>query len=98
MSTPQPNPSFSDVLLPLGAGAEDFFLAASLYHAHKVSFSAAATLAGLSLEEFHYRLREHFGKGLAVDDETVLEDIEAAGDQTGPDSEVGRQCPPPDIS
>jgi len=83
MSTPHPNPNFSDVLLPLGAGAEDFFLAASLYHAHKVSFSAAAALAGLGIEEFHYRLKEHFGKGLVVDDETVLEDIEAVGDLAG---------------
>jgi hypothetical protein len=83
MSTPQSNPSFSDVLLPLGAGAEDFFLAASLYHAHKVSFSSAAALAGLGLEEFHYRLKEHFGKGFALDDETVLEDIEAVQDLTG---------------
>ena len=86
MPTPQPNPTFSDVLFPLGAGAREFFLAASLYHAHKVSFSAASALAGLGFEEFHYRLREHFGKGFAVDDETVLEDIETVRDQT----EAGR--------
>ncbi len=83
MPTPQPNPTFSDVLFPLGAGAGEFFLAASLYHAHKVSFSAASELAGLGFEEFHYRLREHFGKGFALDDETILEDIETVRDQTG---------------
>lgn len=83
MPTPQLNPGFSEVLLPLGAGAGDFFLAASLYHAHKVSFSAASELAGLGFEEFHYRLREHFGKGFALDDETVLEDIETVRDRTG---------------
>jgi hypothetical protein len=83
MSTQQLNAGFAEVLLPLGTGAGDFFLAASLYHAHKVSFSPASELAGLGFEEFHYRLREHFGKGFALDDETVLEDIETVSDQTG---------------
>lgn len=58
-----------------GVKAGDFFLAASLYHARKVSFAAAAELAGLGFEEFHYRLREPFGKGFTLDDEAVLEDI-----------------------
>lgn len=80
MSAPQINPNFSEILQPLGTGAGDFFLAASLYHAHKVSFSAAAELAGLGFEEFHYRLKEHFGRGFALDDETVLEDIETVRD------------------
>lgn len=87
MHTPQPNPTFSDVLFPLGAGAGagagEFFLAAGLYHADKVSFSAASALAGLGFEEFPYWMREHFGKGFALDDETVLEDIETVRDQTG---------------
>ena len=37
---------FGEVLEPLGADAANFFLAASLYHANKVSFEAAALLAG----------------------------------------------------
>lgn len=75
MSTPQINPDFSPVLEPLGAGAGDFFLAAGLYHAHKISFSAAAALANLGLEEFHHCLNEHYGAGFTVDDESVLEDL-----------------------
>lgn len=49
MSTPRIKPEFAPNLHPLGAGAIDFFLAASLYQARKISFSAAADLAGLSL-------------------------------------------------
>ena len=75
MSAPTINPDFARVLEPLGNGAGDFFLAASLYHAHKLSFGAAAALAGLEYEEFHYRLKEHFGHGFVVDDETVREDL-----------------------
>ena len=75
MSAPTINPEFAPVLEPLGIGAGDFFLAASLYHAHKISFGAAAALAGLGYEEFHYRLKEHFGSGFAIDDETVREDL-----------------------
>jgi hypothetical protein len=78
MSAPQINPAFGSVLEPLGAGAGDFFLAASLYHAGKISFSAAAASAGLGFEEFHYRLKEHFGHGFIMDDETVLEDLRLA--------------------
>jgi hypothetical protein len=80
MSTFPINPNFSEILGPLGNGAGDFFLAASLYHARKVSFSAAAELAGLGFEEFHYRLKEHFGRGFVLDDDTVLEDIKTARD------------------
>jgi hypothetical protein len=83
MSISQINPNFSEILQPLGTGAGDFFLAASLYHARKVSFSAAAELARLGFEEFHYRLKEHFGRGFILDDETVLEDIETTRDPTG---------------
>lgn len=78
MTAIQLKSEFTDILQPLGTNAGDFFLAASLYHAHKVSFAAAAELAGLGFEEFHYRLREHFGKGLILDDESVREDIATA--------------------
>ena len=75
MSTPQVNPEFDQILQPLGTGAIDFFLAASLYQARKISFSAAAAFAGLGFDEFHYRLKEHFGAGFAIDDAVVLEDM-----------------------
>ncbi|WP_295436513.1 hypothetical protein [uncultured Thiodictyon sp.] len=75
MSTPQINPDFMPVLESLGQDAGNFFLSASLYHAHKISFAAAAALAGLGFDEFHYRLKEHFGYGMVIDDETVREDI-----------------------
>lgn len=78
MTALQFKPEFAEILQPLGVNAGDFFLAASLYHSHKVSFAAAAELAGLSLEEFHYRLREHFGHGFMLDDATVSEDIATA--------------------
>ncbi|WP_269752109.1 hypothetical protein [Thiocapsa bogorovii] len=41
MPTPTINPDFAPVLEPLGSGAGDFFLAAGLYQAHKISFGAA---------------------------------------------------------
>lgn len=80
MSTPTINPDFAPVLESLGSGAGDFFLAASLYHAQKISFGAAAALAGLGYQEFHYRLKEHFGHGFAIDDETVREDLRLVGE------------------
>lgn len=75
MSAPTINPAFAPLLESLGQGASDFFLAAGLYQAHKVSFATAAALAGLGYEEFHYRLKEHFGHGFEIADETVLEDL-----------------------
>jgi len=69
-------PHFNEILEPIGSGAAEFFLAASLYYAHKVSFEAAADLAELSFDEFHYRLKEHFKIGYIFDDETILEDME----------------------
>jgi hypothetical protein len=75
MPTPTINPDFAPLLETLGQDASDFFLAASLYHAHKVSFATAAALAGLGYEEFHYRLKEHFGHGFMIADETVWEDL-----------------------
>jgi len=75
MPTPTINPNFAPVLESLGKGASDFFLAAGLYHAHKVSFATAAALAGLGYEEFHYRLKEHFGHGFMIADDSVQEDL-----------------------
>jgi hypothetical protein len=40
-------PEVSDILQPLGHHAAEFFLAASLYHARKISFMTAAQFAGL---------------------------------------------------
>ena len=76
MSTPTINPDFAPVLETLGKGASDFSLAAGLYHANKVSFGAAAALAGLGYDEFHFRLKEHFGHGFVIADETVEEDLQ----------------------
>ncbi|SMF96800.1 Uncharacterised protein family (UPF0175) [Methylomagnum ishizawai] len=68
-------PEFDEVLGPFGDEAASFFLAASLYHAHRISFSAAAALADLSFEAFLYRLQEHFGDGFRLADESVWEDL-----------------------
>lgn len=78
ISVAQINPAFAPVLESLGQGAGDFFLAAGLYHARKVSFAAAAALAGLGFDEFHCRLKEHFDYGMVIDDETVREDLRLA--------------------
>ena len=80
MPAPTINPAFTPLLETLGQGASDFFLAASLYHAHKVSFAAAAALAGLGYEEFHYRLKEHFGHGFVIADQSVGEDLDLVDD------------------
>ena len=70
-------PEFDEVLQPFGHQAAEFFLAASLYHARKVSFAMAAHMAGLDFESFKTRLIEHFNKGFIVADECVLEDIQS---------------------
>ncbi len=67
---------FDEILEPFGNQAASFFLAASLYHARRVSFSKAAALADLTFEAFMYRLQEHFGTGFQLADESVLEDFE----------------------
>ena len=67
---------FDEILEPLGSNAADFFLAASLYHAHKISFATAASLADLTFEAFLSRLEEHFGKGFLLDDQVVLDDLQ----------------------
>jgi len=68
-------PEFDEVLQPFGNHAVEFFLAASLYHARKISFASAAHIAGLSFDAFRYRLEEHFGQGYLIADECVLEDL-----------------------
>jgi hypothetical protein len=68
--------AFAEVLEVLGENSAEFYLAASLYHARKVSFSAAAALADMDPSAFHDRLRENFGYGFLVADEVVLEDLE----------------------
>lgn len=67
---------FEDILQPLGSDAAKLFLAASLYHARKISFATAAQMAGLSFESFKTRLAEHFNRAYIMDDESVLEDIQ----------------------
>lgn len=84
MPTPTINPAFAPVLALLGNRASDFFLAAGLYHARKISFAAAASLAGLGYEEFHDQLREHFGYGFIIADETAREDLELVDALAGP--------------
>ena len=68
---------FDEILEPFGNETASFFLAASLYHARRVSFSTAAALADLSFDAFLHRLQEHFGTGFQLDDESVLEDMDA---------------------
>ncbi|MBA3029738.1 MAG: hypothetical protein FP816_13165 [Desulfobacteraceae bacterium] len=72
---PQAFKQFDDILEPLGAQSAQFFLAASLYHARKVSFHRAVELAGLSFEEFKARLKEHFSYGYVLSDETLGKDV-----------------------
>ena len=50
-------------------------MAASLYHARKVSFAIAAHLAGLDFEAFKARSLEHFDQGYIMADECVLEEL-----------------------
>ena len=69
-------PEFDEALAPFGEEAAAFFLAAGLYHAHRISFAAAADLANLSFEDFLFRLREHFGSGFNMADASVQEDLD----------------------
>lgn len=71
---------FEEVLEPLGSHSAEFFLAASLYHAQKISFKRAAELAGLSFEDFQLRLQEHFDTGYILFKETVTDDIKNSDD------------------
>lgn len=72
----QLQPEFDDILQSLGGSAAEFFLAASLYHAKKISFASAARMTGLDFEGFKTRLIEHFGQGYVLDDICVLEDMQ----------------------
>ncbi|WP_341327726.1 hypothetical protein [Methylotuvimicrobium sp. KM2] len=72
----QLQPEFDDILQPLGHDAAQFFLAAGLYHARKISFASAAHMAGLDFDSFKTRLAELFNQGYIVADECVLEDIQ----------------------
>lgn len=72
----QLQPEFDDILQPLGHDAAQFFLAASLYYARKISFASAAHMAGLDFDSFKTRLTEHFNQGYIVSDECALEDIQ----------------------
>ncbi|MGK5093303.1 hypothetical protein WDW89_14985 [Deltaproteobacteria bacterium TL4] len=67
---------FDEVLEPFGGQSAQFFLSASLYHAHKVSFQRAAELAGLSFEDFKSRLKEHFDTGFVIFDAVIQSDLE----------------------
>ncbi|WP_019866546.1 UPF0175 family protein [Methylovulum miyakonense] len=69
-------PEFDDILQALGSHAAEFFLAASLYHARKISFASAAHMAGLDFDSFKTRLTEHFNQGFIMADEGVLEDMD----------------------
>lgn len=66
---------FDDILQLLGSSAAEFFLAASLYHAQKISFAGAAHMAGLDFESFKSRLLEHFNQGYILAEECVFEDM-----------------------
>ena len=72
----QLHPDFDDILQPLGHHAVEFFLAASLYHARKISFSTAAYMSGLDFDGFNTRLKEHFSYGYIFDDKNGLDDID----------------------
>lgn len=66
---------FDSVLKSLDYQEVEFYLAASLYHAHKVSFASAASLAGMSFDSFLTRLQEQFGVGFIIEDEAVEQDL-----------------------
>jgi hypothetical protein len=55
-----------------------FFLAACMYHAHKMSFQAAADLSGLGFDDLKKRLKEYFSTGYIVASESVEEDLQTA--------------------
>jgi hypothetical protein len=55
-----------------------FLLVASLYHAHQISFQAAAGLSGLSFNDFKKQLRKYFSTGYIIASEVVEEDLAMA--------------------
>ena len=52
-----------------------FLLAASLYHAQKISFHAAASSSGLSFNLFKKRLKYYFSTGYIMSQEGVEDEI-----------------------
>lgn len=82
----QLQPEYDDILQALGSHAVEFFLAASLYHARKISFASAERMAGLDFDSFKTRLTEHFNQGFIMADECVLEDMGTV------EKWVGLQC------
>lgn len=55
-----------------------FLLAASMYHAQKISFHAAATSSGLGFNAFKKRLKDYFSTGYVISPEVVDDDINMA--------------------
>jgi len=55
-----------------------FLLAASMYHAQKKSFQAAAAMSGLGFNGFKKRLRAYFSTGYIITSEVVEDDINIA--------------------
>ena len=55
-----------------------FLLAASMYHAQKKSFQAAAAMSGLGFNGFKGRLRDYFSTGYIIASEVVEDDINTA--------------------
>lgn len=47
---------FDDIFQLLRSSVAEFFLAASIYHAQKISFASAAHMAGMDFESFKSRL------------------------------------------
>jgi predicted HTH domain antitoxin len=69
-------PEFDELLQPFGNHAVEFFLAASLYHARKISFASAAHIAGLSFEEYEtsrgHKIYEH---NISKEDREILKRV-----------------------
>jgi len=55
-----------------------FLLAASMYHAQKMSFQAAASLSGLDFVSFKKKLKDYFSTGYIISSEVVEDDIRMA--------------------
>lgn len=55
-----------------------FLLAASMYHAQKKSFHAAAAMSGLGFNGFKKRLKDYFSTGYIVSPEVVEDDTKIA--------------------
>ncbi|WP_353570346.1 UPF0175 family protein [Candidatus Albibeggiatoa sp. nov. BB20] len=71
----QLKPDFETILKPLGYQTVEFYLAASLYHAHKISFATAASLAGMGFDTFLNQLQEQFDVGFIMTNKSVEQDL-----------------------